>query len=138
MTIDMGGMDMRVMTEEQYRSRIDRQMRRGRRQALRWAVIATVIVGLMGLGLGTVAARSAEPPVAGGGRVQPKTVPARALFRSEIRRMTGHATPGLFENCMGSTCAVFTRGLGTEATFRRIAGVWRLRTIIVPDVTATQ
>lgn len=125
--------DMRVIPNALYYDRLDRARARGRRQAVAWLALSLLLLGLMGLGIGTVAQGGTDPYSAAGGRVQPKTVPAQNVFKQALWRFTGHYTPHLMQNCMGAKCAVFTRDGGTVATFAKIHGIWRLRTIIVPD-----
>lgn len=130
----MGGTIMRAMTNEVYYDRLGRAQARGRRQVIGWLAFGIVVCAMLAGGLGTVASRGD----AGGGRVQPQTVPARAVFKQVLWRKMGHYTPGLMQNCMGSKCAVFTRDLGTSATFVRVGGAWHLRTLLVPAYTATK
>lgn len=129
------------MTEDQmFLLRVAHRARRARRTRARWAVFYALVAAGLGLGLGTVASRAAEPPVAAGGvRVQPRTIPATKWVRRTVERYVRHRVPRLLQNCEQRRCAVFTRDGNFQATMLRLAdGRWRILTISGPPFKATQ
>lgn len=127
---------MRVMRDVVYDERMRYHWRRGRRQAVWMVLVAVALVGGLSLGIGVVASRGAQTPIRAAGGHTPRTAAAWPAFKQAIERETGHRVHvALWMNCQPTRCLVFSLpGRAYVASFEKIVGVWRLRTLTVPDV----
>lgn len=93
-----------------------------------------------GLWFGTATSSAATPPIAaGGGLVQPQTIPATKWVRRTVEGYVRHRVPRLLQNCEQRRCAVFTRDGNFQATMIHLAdGRWWILTISGPPFKATQ